>query len=783
MKSLGTFVTPISVGMSVILAACGPLGSAPPPAPEPSLSLLPLPASISRGSGVVRFDGPVTVRLTGGDGSLAPALEAWIAERRDESDSRFELTTGTPADISIRIGSDTTGLESYSLTADAAGVRIAAPSSAGAFYALQTLRQLIAPEDGAQARTEGVTNRGQVSVPYVTIEDTPRFSYRGLHLDVGRHFFGADRVKRYIDLMSRYKFNTFHWHLTEDQGWRMPIDAYPRLTEVGSCRAETVVEKEFDPYVGDGIPHCGHYTKDEIREVVQYAAERFVTIIPEIELPGHSMAAIAAYPELACTEGPFDVATVWGVHPDIFCPKEETFTFLETVLDEVIALFPGPYIHIGGDEAPKVRWKESPLAQEVMRREGLRDEDELQSYFIARIERFLKSRGRKLIGWDEILEGGLAPEATVMSWRGMDGGIAAARQGHDVIMSPGSHVYFDHYQDLPEKEPLAIGGLTALSQVYEFEPIPPELSVAEASHILGAQGNLWTEYIATWDYAEYMTYPRALALSEVVWSPADSRDWPGFLARLPQALRHLDYLGVAYRIPDVEGLDSDKLTLEGTAVIELSIPVLNADIRYTLDGSDPTLTDALYEGPFSVSIPDGTRTVSARGFLPGGRASNLRRAEVRRATLRPATETGDTRPGIERRYYEGQYRLMDQMLNTAPTFTDTASGPSLRDTEPGESFGLEFSGFLRVPSDGIYTFHLTSDDGSRFWVDGALVVNHDGLHGPSDRSGRVALGAGAHYVRVDYFQSGGGKTLSLRVQAPGWSEPREVPREWFVISR
>jgi hexosaminidase len=765
----------MAIALSLGLAACGPSTPVPTPTPEPSLGLLPLPAQVSRGGGLLHFDEPVTVRVSGGDDALLSSLESWIAERRAETGTRFELSDAGPAaepgDVSIQVGTDPTDVESYSLTADATGVRITAASSAGAFYALQTLRQLVTSRDG------------QLLIPAISIVDAPRFSYRGLHLDVGRHFFGVDEVKRYIDLMSRYKFNTFHWHLTEDQGWRMPIDAYPRLTEISSCRAETVVEKNFDPYVGDGTPHCGFYTKDEIREVVRYAAERFVTVIPEIELPGHSLAALAAYPELACTPGPFQVGTRWGVFDDIYCPSEETFAFLETVLDEVIELFPGRYIHIGGDEAPKARWEESELAQEVIRREGLKDEDELQSYFIARIERFLESRGRSLIGWDEILEGGLAPDATVMSWRGMEGGIEAARQGHDVIMTPGSHVYFDHYQDRPENEPLAIGGLTPLSQVYEFEPVPAELNAEEAQHILGAQANLWTEYIATWDYAEYMAYPRALALSEVVWSRPEDRDWDSFLTRLPSALQHLSFLGVAFRIPDVEGLDEDRLTLADTVTIKLSIPVSGAEIRYTVDGSDPTSVETLYDGPFQVILPERAVTVSARGFLPDGRVSNLRRARIRRATLGAPMDIGPSGPGITRRRYEGEFRVMDQMLDTAPLTTDTVPSPALTGTEPEAGFGLEFVGYLQVPQDGIYTFHLASDDGSRLWIDGALVINHDGLHAPSTRRGQVALAAGAHTIRVDYFQSGGGKALSLQVQAPGWEEPRDVPIEWFVIQR
>jgi hexosaminidase len=435
--------------------------------------------------------------------------------------------------------------EGYELYVRPRGIQVAAPAKAGIFYGLQTLGQLLL---GSGSTTEW-------AVPAVEIEDVPRFAYRGMHLDVGRHFFPVSFIKRYIDLLAAYKMNVFHWHLTEDQGWRLEILGYPRLTEVGSCRAETMVEKNSDPYVGDGTEYCGFYTQNEAKEIVEYARERFITVMPEIEMPGHSVAALAAYPEFGCTPGPFQVATAWGVTRDIYCPKEETFAFLEGVLTEVMEIFPSPYIHIGADEAPKDAWEESELAQEVMRREGLADEEELQSWFIRRIEGFLSANGRRLMGWDEILEGGLAPNATVMSWRGEEGGIEAAREGHDVVMTPYSHVYLDYYQGDTLQEPLAIGGYSPLDWVYAYEPVPAELSASEARHVLGAQGNVWTEYMKTTDHVEYMLLPRMLALSEVVWSPAAQRKWGHFAKRLTPHLARFDRWGVNYRAPGAKELE------------------------------------------------------------------------------------------------------------------------------------------------------------------------------------------------------------------------------------
>lgn len=368
------------------------------------------------------------------------------------------------------------------------------------------------------------------------IQDAPKFSWRGMHLDVCRHFFPVKFIKKYIDLLALYKMNVFHWHLTEDQAWRIEIKKYPKLTEIGAWRNGTMVGP-YDNQEFDTIRYGGFYSQEEIKEIVQYAAERHITVVPEIELPGHALAALAAYPEFSCTGGPFEVARGWGVFDDVYCAKEETFQFLEDVLTEVMALFPSTYIHIGGDECPKVRWKVCPNCQKTMKQSGLKDEHELQSYFIRRIEKFLNSNGRKLIGWDEILEGGLAPDATVMSWRGTQGGIDAAKMKHNVVMTPGSHCYFDHYQGNPRYEPHAIGGYTTLEKVYSFNPVPSALSKKEAKYILGAQGNVWTEYMKTEAHVEYMVLPRMLALSEVLWGTSNPAKYDHFLGRVEQHMR------------------------------------------------------------------------------------------------------------------------------------------------------------------------------------------------------------------------------------------------------
>jgi len=431
--------------------------------------------------------------------------------------------------------------EGYKIEIRQNGITIRSKDNKGAFYAIQTLRQLIPAsfEDKTYPNTE-------ISIKCQIIEDSPRFKYRGMHLDVGRHFFSVEFIKKYIDALAMLKFNTFHWHLTEDQGWRIEIKKYPKLNTIAAYRDSTLAGHYTDkPRKYNKIRYGGYYTQEQVKDIVNYALEREITIIPEIEMPGHSKAAIAAYPNLSCEEKSVNVATLWGVFEDIYCSKEETFKFLEDVIDEVVDLFPGKYIHIGGDEAPKTRWEKCKNCQSVIKRESLKDEHELQNYFISRMEKYINSKGKKIIGWDEILEGGLAPNATVMSWRGISGGIKAANMKHDVIMTPNATCYLDYYQSKDKNEPLAIGGYTPLEEIYNYEPIPEELDSESSKYIIGAQGNVWTEYMSTNEYVEYMVFPRIFALSEVVWSKNKS-NFEEFTSRVISFFDRLDKLDINY---------------------------------------------------------------------------------------------------------------------------------------------------------------------------------------------------------------------------------------------
>jgi hexosaminidase len=445
------------------------------------------------------------------------------------------------------------GPEGYRLDVRPGVVTIRAPAAAGIFYGVQSIRQLLPPEIFREAPMAGV----RWTMPAMTVEDSPRFRWRGAHLDVVRHFMPKEFVKKYIDLLALQKMNSFHWHLTDDQGWRIEIRKYPRLTSIGGWRKETLV----GPYTSDTAKrvfdhevHGGFYTQEDVREIVAYARERFVNVVPEIEMPGHAQAAISAYPWLGNAGDSLAVWTIWGVSDNILNPSDSTVRFMQDVLTEVLELFPGPYIHVGGDEAAKSQWKSTTRVQERMRALGLRNEEELQSWFIRQMDDFLTAHGRRMVGWDEILEGGLAPNAVVMSWRGTSGGIAAARAGHDVVMAPGGQTYLDKYQSLDRsREPLAIGGFLPLDSVYAYDPMPAELEARFASHVLGAQGQVWTEYIKGPKNVEYMAYPRLSALAEVLWTPLARKDYADFRARLNVHLRRLDALDVNYRKPDADG--------------------------------------------------------------------------------------------------------------------------------------------------------------------------------------------------------------------------------------
>lgn len=586
----------------------------------------------------------------------------FLAEYLESSTGRRPAITSATSDknaIVLALGLENENAEAYQITVNENLITITGVTEAGVFYGIQTLR-----------KSTPIGENLQVAYAPATINDAPRFSYRGMHLDVARHFQPVDYIKKYIDLLAIHNINRFHWHLTEDQGWRIEIKKYPKLTEIGSVRKETVIGKNTGEY--DGTPHGGFYTQEEIKEIVKYAEERYITIIPEIDMPGHMLAALAAYPELGCTGGPYEVERTWGVFDDILCAgKEETFQFVEDVLTEVMGLFPSEYIHIGGDEAPKVRWEECPRCQAKIKELGLKNgprhkkEFYLQSYFTERVEKFLNDHGRKLIGWDEILEGQLAPNATVMSWRGMGGGIEAAKMGHDVIMTPTTYCYFDYYQTTDtENEPYAIGGYVPVELVYNFEPVPAELTEEQKKHILGPQANLWTEYIKESSHVEYMTLPRLSAMCEVQWTQPEKKNYKDFLTRLPQLLALYDKLGYKYatHIFDIQAnltpnFETNSLNIEFSTID-------NTDIYYTLDGTEPTAASTRYKSMFSISENAELKAIAIR---ENGINSKLfsEKIRVNKATFKPITSTSISDPNYT---YGGVNMLVDGLYGNSVNY-------------------------------------------------------------------------------------------------------------------
>ncbi|MBC5994466.1 glycoside hydrolase family 20 protein [Pontibacter cellulosilyticus] len=619
----------IALALSIVSAAAVPVMGQ-------TVSLIPQPAQVSMQKGSFAINKDTKIYVDDKNEELKRIAEQLAREIKEKTGVEPELEYKRPKSkdknlihLTLQGSNDTLGTEGYTIQVQPACITLAANEPNGIFLGTQTIRQLLPVKPSTAA----------VTIPALSIVDKPRYSWRGMHLDVVRHFYPVEFVKKYIDYLAMHKYNTFHWHLTDDQGWRIEIKKYPKLTQVGAWRDSTLIGHYWDlPQTYKKERHGGYYTQEQIKEVVKYAQERYITVVPEIEMPGHALAALTAYPELSCTGGPFKVESKWGIFHDIFCAgNEQTFAFLEDVLTETIALFPSKVIHIGGDEAPKTRWKACPKCQARMKQENLKDEHELQSYFVQRMEKFLNAKGRTIIGWDEILEGGLAPNAYLMSWRGTKGGIEAAKQKHYVVMTPGTHLYFDHYQGERELEPIAIHGYNPLQKVYNFEPTPAELSADEKKYILGAQANVWTEYIPTASHVEYMIMPRMAALSEVLWTPVAKKDWDSFKNRMQQQYRRYNAMGINYSRSAFnvqQNLQVDTTTEQ--VQVSFANDAANTTIRYTLDGSNPTAASAAYTKPFTLNK---SAVIKAASFVDGqqvGKISN-KTFDAHKAFAKPVT--------------------------------------------------------------------------------------------------------------------------------------------------
>ena len=624
--------------------------------------------------------------------------------------------------------------EGYFLEVSESRIVVAGKSRRGLFYGLQTMMQLFSPEILGSDRKVGM----RWTVPCVTVKDEPRFPYRGMLLDVCRYFLPVDFIKKQLDLMAMLKLNHFHWHLTDDHLWTIEVKKYPLLTEIGSVR-----------HNADGSVCQGFYTQEQIKEVVAYAAARQITVVPEIELPGHALAALTAYPELSCTGGPFQLRNQWGVEDDVYCAgNDKVFDFLEGVFDEIMPLFPGKYIHIGGDECPKVRWEHCRKCLKRMKEEHLKDSRELQSYFIHRVEAMVLKHGKAMVGWDEILEGGLAPSATVMSWTGEEGGVVAANMGHDVIMTPLQYAYYDYNgQGAPEVEPVAIGYGISLEKAYSFEPVSDRIAEDKRHHILGAQANLWTEYSPTPEHTEYLLYPRLLAMAELTWTPKSRKDYKSFVRRMENMLLRLDAYNVNYHIPLPEGPVADYMAV--TDKISLSFHnSRNLDMVYTLDGTVPSADSEVYSGPLSFT-DDAVLKIATR--LPSGKLSRTRTVTVRKEKMRPAfPESEKMRPGAEMLRASGKFYYVTDLLDAG--WSNPEIVMDFNQNVPPESDGaFLYRGYFEVPEDGVYCFTTEMD---QLKIDGELLISNSGKlvrHSVSRKT--IALEKGLHAFELVYINS------------------------------
>lgn len=601
-----SFLTTAAVGLTILSGCCGQ---------EDKVSIIPYPDKVEMSCGKFNAAGKEFHCDPQTDQMSKAVIEKFAAALSSASGKACTVTSGTGDSGFSFIVDGTLAAEAYTLDITRKGVTVRASGLNGFNYAIQSLKQML-----PVAIYTGETRPfADWTLPCVSISDSPRFGYRGMHIDVARHFFDVNEMKKVLDVMEIHKLNTLHWHLTDDQGWRLPVSSYPELIAKGSVRKGTMVRKDWES--SDNIPYGGHYTTEEIKDVIAYASSKGITVIPEIDLPGHMLAALTAYPEFGCTGGPYEVWGRWGVADDVLCAgNEKTMRFLEDVLSEVADLFPSEYIHIGGDECPKVRWEKCPKCQAKIKELGLKDDGEfkaehyLQSYVMERMEKFLEKKGKKIIGWDEILEGKPGPNATIMSWRGSEGGIKASKMGHDVIMTPNSHFYFDYYQGADQDwEPFGIGGYIPLERVYSYEPYTEDMDADARGHILGVQANLWTEYVLDNDHLEYMLLPRMSALSEVQWCRPENKDWNRYFAGVSHLFDIYEALGYNYSTTSF-GVHADESTdpKKGCVVVRLYTQG-DAPIRYTLDGSEPDESSALYTRPLEIKE---SATLKATAFRP-----------------------------------------------------------------------------------------------------------------------------------------------------------------------
>ncbi|HEY9044908.1 MAG TPA: family 20 glycosylhydrolase [Ohtaekwangia sp.] len=742
------------------------------PSPASRYALIPYPQQLEEHEGFFSVTPETRIIHHNTFANETELLQALLSQATGSRLPAAEIGTGSNF---IEFLQDTTVQheEGYTLTISSDKVTVKAKSGAGIFRAIETIRQLLPAETESKAEAQR-----EIKLPATQITDYPAYQWRGMHLDVSRHFFSTEYLKKFIDLLALYKFNTLHLHLTDDQGWRIEIKKYPALTEHGAwrefnnqdsvCIKRSVENPDFviDPkhiIQRDGKTlYGGFYTQDEMRQIIAFASARHITIIPEIDMPGHMMAAIREIPSLACNGD----GAAWGkLFSTPICPcNEETYRFAEDIFTEIFALFPSPYIHLGADEVEKTSWSKSDACKALMKKQHLKDLNELQSYFVQRMKKFFQAHGKKLIGWDEILEGGVSSSAMVMYWRTWvpDAPVKAAKNGNLVIMTPGNPLYFDAQPDDQ-----------SIPNVYHFEPVPKGLDSISAKNIIGAQANTWTEYIPTETRADYMIMPRMTALSEVLWT--HRQNYTNYLERLNNHYERLDRLNVNYRLPELKGF-TQKNAFVDKAVLDVKPPIAGLILRYTMDGSLPDNHSTELKAPVTIDKP---LTVRLAAFTQAGRRGDVYTLEYDKQTYSPGDSASTLQNGLDLSWYKGLFKLTANIKAKADT---TLRVPAIIVPEKiaKGSFGLKYRGYLNVPARGIYHFYFTCDDGGVLRIANRLVVDNDGLHAPLEKSGSIALDKGAQPFELDFIEGGGGFTLNLMYSVDG-SKPAPVPDSWWKV--
>lgn len=713
------------------------------------INIIPKPTSVEKQKGKFKLVNTNSIYSNTSEGKIIAELFA----------SKLQASTGYDFNLTEKEKTGNISLimnpklmykeDQYKLSVTPKGVSVLAKTPRGLFYGMQSFMQLLPP----QVESNILQTNIDWSAPCVTINDEPRFGYRGVMLDPCRHFIPVENVKKQLDVMALFKMNTMHFHLTDDQGWRIEIKKYPKLTEIGSSRID-----------GEGTEYKGYYTQEEIKDIVKYASDRFITVIPELETPGHELAAISAYPHLSCKGEDTTPRIIWGVEDIVMCPgKEDMFTFLEDVIKEMVPLFPGTYFHIGGDECPKSSWKNCEKCQARIKAENLTAdnkhtaEERLQSYVIGRMENILAKYGKKIIGWDEILEGGLSSNATVMSWRGEQGGIEAALQNHDVIMTPGGNgMYLDTYQGDRNNEPVAIGGFTTLEKVYSYNPVPDTLKSMNKEHFVkGVQCNNWSEYMYNTDIMEYRMYPRLLAVAEIAWTDLGNKDYKDFERRINDAQIRLDGHGINYHIPYPEQLNGSCNFVAFTDNVDLEFRTTRPyDMVYTLDGTEPNIRSAKYSGPIKISE---SKILKIRTLLPSGKMGPTRNITVEKQNLSPASQIKTQGNGLNMKMTMGTYFKSSELDNAKDwkkmnikelkeIRSQVESSESMRGVE---QYSAIATGYINIPEDGVYYF---SSENEQVWIDGKLLINNEGeVKRFSRKDSSMALAKGLHEIKVIFL--------------------------------